>query len=141
MKRGGSIEKKIKDRLSETSDPDDDLPMEVAIYVPSTDKASVIIPKKDFNKRVDEVEEYLSKLYGGYSAVSVEGGYVSSDKEKGLIQESVTRVTTFGKEEGFHNRFVEMVEKVGEWCGMWGQESMGIEFEGDMFYIKKGFKF
>jgi hypothetical protein len=141
MAKGGSIEKKIKDSLSKASDPDDDLPMEVAIYVPSTDKASVIISKKDFNKRVDEVEEYLSKLYGGYSAVSVEGGYISSDKEKGLIQESVTRVTTFGKVEGFHERFVQMIQKVVAWCGMWGQESMGVEFEGDMFYIKKDFKF
>jgi hypothetical protein len=141
MAKGGSIEKKIKDSLSKASDPDDDLPMEVAIYVPSTDKASVIISKKDFNKRVDEVEEYLSKLYGGYSAVSVEGGYISSDKEKGLIQESVTRVTTFGKVEGFHERFVQMIQTVVAWCGMWGQESMGVEFEGDMFYIKKDFKF
>jgi hypothetical protein len=43
--------------------------------------------------------------------------------------------------EGFHERFVQMIQTVVAWCGMWGQESMGVEFEGDMFYIKKDFKF
>jgi hypothetical protein len=128
---GGALETRLKKRLSESFE----LPMEMAIYVPSTDKANVIISKKEYQNRVEEVERYLSDLFGGYSAVSVDGGYVSD--EKGLIQEDVTRVATFGSTEDFESKFTKLVNKVVDWCNNWGQESMGFEFEGDMFYIDK----
>jgi len=131
MASGGALETKLKKRLSESFE----LPMEMAIYVPSTDKANVIISKKEYQNRVEEVERYLSDLFGGYSAVSVDGGYVSD--EKGLIQEDVTRVATFGSTENFESKFTKIVNKVVDWCNNWGQESMGFEFEGDMFYIDK----
>ena len=129
--KGGTLEAKMKKKLSESLE----LPMELAIYVPSTDKANIIISKKDFQNRVEEVERFLSDLFGGYSAVSVDGGYVSEDK--GLIQEDVTRVATFGSIENFESNFERLINKIGEWCNKWGQESMGFEFEDDMFYIDK----
>jgi len=131
MASGGSLETKLKKKLTETFE----LPLEMAVYVPSTDKANVIISKRDYANRIEEVEKYLSNLFGGYSAVGVDGGYVSD--EKGLIQEDVTRVATFGSTENFESKFTALVNKVVDWCNKWGQESMGFEFEGDMFYIDK----
>jgi len=133
--KGGTLEAKMKKKLSESLE----LPMELAIYVPSTDKANIIISKKDFQNRIEEVERFLSDLFGGYSAVSVDGGYVSEDK--GLIQEDVTRVATFGSIENFESNFERLINKIGEWCNKWGQESMGFEFEDDMFYIDKNTTF
>jgi hypothetical protein len=131
MASGGTLENKLKKKLTESFE----LPMEMAVYVPSTDKANIIISKRDYASRIEEVERYLSDLFGGYSAVSVDGGYVSDDK--GLIQEDVTRVATFGSTENFESKFTKLINKVVDWCNKWGQESMGFEFEGDMFYIDK----
>ena len=129
------LERRIKGKLSKSFE----LPLEMAIYVPSTDKANVIIPKTEFRKRIEEVEAYLSDLFGGNSSTSVDGGYMSTDK--GLIKEDVARVSTFGQNDGFEGKFNTLVDKIIFWCGKWGQESMGFEFEGDMFYISADAKF
>jgi len=131
METGGTLEKRLKKKLSESFE----LPMEVAVYVPSTQKANEIISKKEFNARIEEVETYLSNLFGGYSATTIDGGYISDDKEKGLIQENVARVASFGSKDGFEDKFDELRNKISEWCNSWSQESIALEFEGDMFYI------
>lgn len=134
---GGSLETKLKGKLKDSFA----LPLEVAVYVPSTKKANEIISKKEFNNRINEVETYLSKLFGGYSASSIDGGYMSDDKEKGLIQEDVARVVSFGQKDGFEDKFDELINKISDWCRDWSQESIGLEFEGDMFYVSEGAKF
>jgi hypothetical protein len=115
------------------------LEMEMAVYVPSTTFADQIISKTLFQKRIQEVEKYLSKLFGGYSSTSVEGGYVS--KEKGLIKEDVAKVTAFGTEESLKKNFKPLMRQISKWCEAWGQESMGFEFEGDLYYVSKDAKF
>ena len=132
METGGTLEKRLKKKLSQSFE----LPMEVAVYVPSTQKANEIISKKEFNARIEEVETYLSNLFGGYSATTIDGGYISDDKEKGLIQENVARVASFGSKDGFEDKFDELRNKISEWCNSWSQESIALEFEGDMFYIE-----
>jgi hypothetical protein len=115
------------------------LELEMAVYVPSTTVADQIISKTLFQKRIQEVEKYLSKLFGGYSSTSVEGGYVS--KEKGLIKEDVAKVTAFGTEESLKKNFKPLMRQISKWCEAWGQESMGFEFEGDLYYVSKDAKF
>jgi hypothetical protein len=115
------------------------LELEMAVYVPSTTTADQIIPKTLFQKRIQEVEKYLSKLFGGYSSTSVEGGYVS--QEKGLIKEDVAKVTAFGTEESLKKNFKPLMRQISKWCEAWGQESMGFEFEGDLYYVSKTAKF
>jgi hypothetical protein len=115
------------------------LELEMAVYVPSTTVADQIISKTLFQKRIQEVEKYVSKLFGGYSSTSVEGGYVS--KEKGLIKEDVAKVTAFGTEESLKKNFKPLMRQISKWCESWGQESMGFEFEGDLYYVSKDAKF
>jgi hypothetical protein len=134
---GGSLENKLKKKLNETFE----LPMEIAIYVPSTRSANEIISKKEFASRIEEVQEYLSDLFGGYSSVNIDGGYISEDKNKGLIREDVARVTSFGSKDGFEEKFNTLVNKIVGWCKKWSQESIGFEFEGDMFYVGADAKF
>jgi len=116
-----------------------ELPLELSVYVPSTEKASQIISKREYNQRIEEVQEFLAKLFGGFSSVSVEGGYVSD--EKGLINEDVTRVVAFASKEGFEPKLDTLLKKIVDWCAKWSQESIGFEFEGDLFYIEATSKF
>ena len=115
------------------------LELEMAVYVPSTTFADQIISKTLFQKRIQEVEKYLSKLFGGYSSTAIDGGYVS--KEKGLIKEDAAKVTAFGTEVAIKKNFKPLMRQISKWCESWGQESMGFEFEGDLYYVEKNAKF
>lgn len=135
LAKGGALEDKIKKKLGENFE----LPIEMAVYVPSTEKANQIVSKREYASRIDEVRSYLANLFGGYSSEGIDGGYVSD--EKGLIQEDVTKVTAFSTKENFEQKLETLITQIKKWCGAWGQESMGFEFEGDLFYISKDGKF
>lgn len=129
MQGGGNLEAELKSKLKGSYE----LPISMAVYVPSTDKANERVSKGSFGKRIDEVQETLSRMFGGFSSTDLEGGYMSN--EKGLIQENVARVSSFGSEQDVKAKFKELIATIKSWCDMWGQESMGFEIEGDMFYI------
>ena len=126
---GGSLEDGIKKKLNKNFS----LPLEVAVYVPSTKDADESISKKEFESRIKSVEKYLSGLFGGFSANDVDGGYMS--QEKGLITEEVYKVISFAQRDGFSSKMEKLVAQIKKWAKDWGQESIGLEFEGDLFYI------
>jgi len=134
MADGGELG--IKNKLSKSSFS---LPYQIAIYVPSTKDKNVIVSQKELESRVDEVKKYLAKLFGGFNSVKVEGGYQSQDK--GLIKEDAVRVVAFGNKENLEENIGQLINKVKYWCKEWGQESMGVEFENDMYYVDENTKF
>jgi len=125
----------VKDRLKNNFD----LPFELAIYVPSTKEKNEPISEKEFQSRINEVSEYLSKLFGGYSSSDVNGGYV--DSTKGLIKETAFRVVSFAPKKGFNTKMSRIIKKIKEWCKEWSQDSIGLEFEGDMYYLSEKAKY
>jgi len=137
---GGTIEAKIKKRLKNAFE----LPIQIAVYVPSTRDKDIIITKREMEARVDEVERFLANSFGGFSAVKVEGGFESSDK--GLIQEDAVRVVAFASKENengvpFEKSFESLMNQVKNWCSKWSQQSIGVEFENDLFYVDTETKF
>ena len=135
LENGGEIEEKIKKRLSENFE----LPVEMAVYVPSTQEANQLINKREYQARIDDVRSFLSNIFGGYSSEEIDGGYVST--EKGLIQEDVTKVVAFATKENLEEKIGNVIEQIKRWCKAWGQESVGFEFEGDLFYISSEAKY
>jgi hypothetical protein len=140
FKAGGTVETAIKKRLRNAFE----LPIQLAVYVPSTRDKDILISRKQMEHRVDEVEDFLSKNFGGFSAVKLEGGY--DTKDKGLIQEEAVRVVAFAKKENdngvpFIKSFEQLIIKIKHWCKEWSQDSIGLEFENDMFYIKETTQF
>ena len=133
--KGGNIEKSIKERLSKSFE----LPLQMAVYVPSTKDKNVGVTKQEMDERVLEVKSYLAELFGGFNSVKVEGGFESSDK--GLIEEDAVRVVAFASQEGFEPKFEKLVSKIKTWCKDWSQESIGLEFENDLFYIESNSKY
>jgi hypothetical protein len=133
--KGGNIEKSIKERLSKSFE----LPLQLAVYVPSTKDKNVGVTKQEMEERVLVVKSFLARLFGGFNSVKVEGGFESSDK--GLIEEDAVRVVAFGNQEGFEDKFEKLVSKIKSWCKEWSQESIGLEFENDLFYIESDSKY
>lgn len=139
---GGKVRKQedavdiAKEKLNESFA----LPIEMAVYVPSTKGANEKISNAEFRERIEETEKYLSSQFGGYSKVDIDGGYVSD--EKGLIKEDVAKVVAFAQDEDFlTNRLPRLIKRITLWCEDWTQESIGFEIEGDLFYIDKNFEY
>lgn len=133
---GGTVEEledKAKEKLKDTFQ----LPIEIAVYIPSTKNVDTKISKKEFDKRIDEAEIWLGRLWGGYSAEENDGGFVSGkgDTERKLIREDVVKITCFCQAEGFDRKFDLLLKKLSYWAKEWEQESIGLEVEGDLFYI------
>ena len=135
---GGEIADEIKTKLTKAAAASENgmaLPYEIAVYVPSTQDANKIVNRKEFQRRIDEVQKYLAELFGGFSANDVDGGYTSTEKE--VIQEDIYRVVSFATKEAAKSKFPQLIDQLSIWAGKWGQEAIGLEFEGDMFYVDK----
>ena len=110
------------------------LPVETAVYVPSTSKTQKKIEKKILMKRVANVRKDLSNRYGGYTSYKAVGGYVMK-KDGKLVKEKVVKVTAFATKKDFNKNKSAVEKKIKSWGKKWGQESVGYEHEGDLYYI------
>jgi hypothetical protein len=109
------------------------LPVQQAVYVPSTTAKSKKISPQEHRKRITEVKKFLSNRFGGFTKVGGEGGY--TDKEKGIIQEKVAIVYSYAEKNKFRKHKGALITQLSKWRKKWGQDSMGYEHEGDMYYI------
>lgn len=111
------------------------LPIEMGIFVPSTKDASVKISDSEFGSRVKQVEDYVAERFGGFSSIEdIEGGYYSSDLNE-VIREEVKQVKFFANVGDFQANIKELLNQITLWCLAWGQEAIGFEVEGDLFYV------
>lgn len=110
------------------------LPINQAVYVPSTNHLQKQVSESEFQNRIILVKKKLSYYFGGYSSIEGMGGYYSKD-EKRVISEPVVIVRSFSAPAKFKKnqlRFLEWLRKI---CGLWGQETIGYEFESDLYYV------
>jgi len=112
-----------------------ELPLETAIYVPSTNNISEKISDKEFKSRIEEVRQWVSKMYGGFSSVKITGGFLSDNKNK-VITENIVKVVFFSTETAWKKNRNALLIKIKRWRNKWNQESIGLEHEGDLFYIE-----
>ena len=121
MAKGGALEKEFK------------FDKNFVVYVPSTSDVSDKISPKELDDRVNEVKEYVANTFGGYTETETEGGYKSSKGE--IVEEDVVKVSVFSKNKDWKEKEYEVVKKAKEWAKEWGQEAIGFEYEGDLYYI------
>jgi hypothetical protein len=114
-----------------------DLPIENAVYVPSTDKTQNQIPEKAFRKRISDTENELSRLFGGFTRFNDYGGYKSDSGQ--VVREKGARVASFATAKDAKDP--EKLNNLKKWLvkkqKQWGQETIGYENEGDLHYISK----
>ena len=108
------------------------LPIECIVYVPSTlfDKK---ISDRQFKERIKKTAEELVALFGGCRETVATGRYM--DRRGEMIEERVAVLTGYGQ----GNRYLEKREAFLAWLlgkkKEWKQESIGFEFEDDLWYI------
>jgi hypothetical protein len=115
-----------------------DLSVEMAVYVPSTTDADVPLPTDEVNRRVAETQTFLASLFGGHTTVAGKGGYVSD--VKGLIAETVVKVTAFASEEDWAKHRPSVEKWLSDKAKEWGQETIGFELEGDLKLVNPAFR-
>jgi len=108
------------------------LPIQTATLIPSTRGESVPVSRAQFQSRVTEARRFLSRLFGGYTSVRAVGGFVSKGR---VIREQVAVVTAYASRDAFRKNKARWLSWVRQKKRAWGQESMGIIIEGDMFWI------
>jgi DNA repair protein RadC len=113
------------------------LPIEMAVYVPSTQDVNNVISVDEMEKRVREVKEYLANKFGGYTSAEKMGGFVDSQAE--LVNEEVVQITAFSTKEAYEENKEALVQKLSDWAKEWGQEAIGFEYEGDLMYVPQKF--
>jgi len=109
------------------------LPLEMVVYVPSTQDVDKVISVDKMVTRVDEVKEYLASKFGGYTSADKLGGFV--DSTGNLVNEDVVQVTAFATKEAYEQYKEELIHQLALWGKKWGQEAIGFEFEGDLMYV------
>ena len=118
--------------------PDTSYPIEQVVYVPSTNKQQKPISEQERTKRIAEVKRFLSNKFGGYTAEKVVGGYTTHGGK--LVQEGIVKVTSFSTKKAYQKNKQALHSQLKNWGKKWGQESMGYEKEGDLFYINSNGK-
>ena len=108
------------------------LPLECVVYVPSTQYDRTIDPD-DFARRRDETAELLVGLFGGCRETTAVGRYRADDGT--IIAEEVAVLTGFGEAGDFERKRHEFLAWLVDKREEWGQEALGFEFEGDLWYL------
>lgn len=109
------------------------LPIEMAVYVPSTKNVDKMITPYEMNKRVNEVKRTLAAMFGGYTSAEFMGGYIATDEK--LVNEKIVRVVSYSTRSAFQENKKKLLKQIAEWAKAWGQEAIGYEYEGDLFYV------
>lgn len=111
------------------------LPVEQVVYVPSTNIQQKQISPQEMLRRIVEVKRFLSLKYGGFTSVKGEGGYVMHNGKDKMVQEGVVKVTSFATRQKYRQYKPKLISQIRVWGKKWGQESMGLETEGDLKYV------
>lgn len=114
------------------------LEVEISVIVPSTKhlRLQQKVTNAEMMARVQEVQRFLSKLFGGHTSYTATGGYVMK-KDNRLINENVIKVTSFGEKEVAIRNKDRLFNKLSHWAVEFGQETMGCEIEGDLILIPR----
>lgn len=110
------------------------LPVASSVYIPNTDLNGKKISSKQFKERIKEVEGKLLKLFGGHTTDELEHGEFLT-KNKKIISEKVSRVSCFSDIKTYRKYQDELERWLLKKKKEWNQETIGYEFEGDLYYI------
>lgn len=106
----------------------------LVVYVPSTyyDKK---ISDREFNERIKETANYLTRLFKGTTRFRARGTY-EGDKTK-VVEERVSTIESYATKESWEKHRGEFYDWLHKKRVEWGQESLAFEKETDMTFIEE----
>lgn len=107
-------------------------PLECVVYVPSTRFDEQIDPAA-FAARRDETAALLVSLFGGCRESMATGRYRAKNGQ--IVAEEVAILTGFGDANDYERKRHDLLAWLIDKRDDWGQEALGFEFEGDLWYL------
>ena len=110
-----------------------ELTNKISIYVPATkdgNKSARLAQRREAKR----ASKYLSTLYGGATATTAQGYYISP--EKGLIKEKQRIIYAYCTESDRNRTTVGVKAYVKRLCKRMRQESVTLEINGTMQFIE-----
>ena len=105
----------------------------VAIYIPSTLAGNEPAPAEVVASIVRRAKAKFAVLFGGFTAVQGQGGWVSEDH--GLIEETVTIVQAFTTQETLDKHLPD-IRALASWVALeMKQEAVSLEVNGTLEFI------
>lgn len=106
------------------------LPHRVAVYVPSTQGPA---ENTDNSEQVQRVARELSEMFGGATATTARGFWVSDSA--GLVAEAVTIVYASCTERQYHEQVPEIIRIAQRIKEEMKQEAVSIELDGILYIV------
>ncbi len=104
----------------------------IGVVVPSTVNVKETASKELVEEWVRTAKTRFAELFGGFTAHSAVGGWVSP--EHGLIEEPVTVVASFTDSHGL-NRLGEVKALAAEIAGALAQEAVAVEVDHGLEFV------
>ncbi len=110
------------------------LPVQFSIIVPST-KLDKKISTQAFNKRIDSEKSFMSKTFGGDTAIKAEGNFELKEKGKKLklIKERNVIVESSTTKKKFNENRKVLITHLKARRKEWKQNSILFKVEGETF--------
>jgi hypothetical protein len=112
-----------------------ELSIQFSINVPSTKNIDEPISTKEFQERIDETKNFLSKNFGGDTEIKGKGDYT---KDGRLIQDDVSVIESSMKPEAYKENKKKLEEYITKKQKEWTQDTILYNFE-DSAYIYPAF--
>jgi hypothetical protein len=106
-----------------------DLPVQVALHVPSTEEDE-IIATSEFERRVEETKRWFDERFGGDTSTRGMGGYVMDEE---LIEEPVAIVESSMSIERYKRYADEFADRIRQWRKEWKQDTILYKVEDRVF--------
>lgn len=106
------------------------LPEKIAVYIPSTIDVNV---KCDTTKYSEYFENLFSKLFGGCSAMPINGFWISD--KTGLVKENIFYIYANSDHETINNSLESILTDVKKMCSELKQDCISLEINGILHFI------
>jgi len=107
-------------------------PLELTLYVPSTQGLSNEVSTAEKERRIEEAERKMSRIFGGTTEVSAVGRWY--DDRKKFVKEDIGKITSFTTPKDYTEGREKFEKYVRQIAKKYNQKSLTLEFEGDMFF-------
>lgn len=104
----------------------------VAIFIPSTKDVDKQLPTTEYRKEINQAIVFLSKEFGGATAIPATGGWLSGNA---LVTEDVTIVVSF-TEKLSQREIQTVIAYANELKNRLSQEVISVLVNGKLFFVE-----
>ena len=106
----------------------------IAIYIPNTEKNDKVVAEEEYKIRINQTQELLLGMFGGYTVLGKGKGEFTS-KKGNRLNDKITRIVSYSSIDKFNDEKETLYDWLVKKKAEWSQESIAFEFEGDLYFI------